>query len=115
MTEEERETRLTQKEKRILKKAHDISERKREESRRLTVQWIKQKIKPKTKETNRGTRERQKRVSDSESSEDNPRRRKERPRINMITVTPSKGVILTPAPGWEEIEGRPGVRRGEVV
>ena len=31
----------------------------------------------------------------------------------MIRVNPSKEVILTPAPGWEEAEGRPSVRRGE--
>jgi hypothetical protein len=53
-------------------------------------------------------------VSDSESLREDPRRRKDkdRPRINMIRVTPSKEVRLTPAPGWEEAEGRPSVRRG---
>ena len=65
MTDEERDTRLTQDEEMILKKAHDISERKREESRRLTEQWIEQEIKPKKREINRGTKERQmKDVSD---------------------------------------------------
>ena len=31
----------------------------------------------------------------------------------MIRVTPPKEVILTPAPEWNEAEGRPAVRRGE--
>ena len=31
----------------------------------------------------------------------------------MLRVTPSKEVILTPAPEWNEAEGRPAVRRGE--
>ena len=41
-SEEENDRFLTAKEKRILKKAHDISERKREDSRRLTEKWIQQ-------------------------------------------------------------------------
>ena len=87
-----------------MKKAHDISERKREESRRLTEQWIEQEIKPKRRERNRGTKERQMRdVSDSESSNGDQRLRRTqkdrgRPRINMFRVTPPKEVILTPAP-----------------
>ena len=41
VTEEENERYLTEKEERILKMAHDISERKREDSRRLTEKWTK--------------------------------------------------------------------------
>ena len=56
--------------------------------------------------------------SNQESSSEDPRSRrtqkdKDRPRINMLRVTPSKEVILTPAPEWNEAEGRPAIRRGE--
>jgi hypothetical protein len=99
---------LTPSEERILKKAHDISERKREDSRRLTEKWIQQEFEQAKKERNRGTKER----SDSESSRDDPRKgkRKKRPRINMIRATPTKEVVLTPAPGWQEAVGRPEMR-----
>ena len=88
--------------------AHDISERKQEDSRRLTEKWIQQELELAKKERNRGTRER----SDSESSREDLRKGKdkERPRINMIKVTPSKEVVLTPAPGWQESVGRPEMR-----
>ena len=108
VTEDENERFLTEKEERILKMAHDSSERKREDSRRLTEKWIQQELELAKKERNRGTRER----SDSESSREDPRKGKdkERPRINMIRATPSKEVVLTPAPGWQEAVGRPEMR-----
>ena len=108
VTEDESERILTKKEERILKMAHDISERKREDSRRLTEKWIQQELEQAKKERHRGTRER----SDSESSKDDSRKgkRKDRPRINMIRATPKKDVVLTPAPGWQEAVGRPEVR-----
>ena len=110
VTDEENEGYLTEKEERILKKASDIDERKREESRRLTEKWIQQELELAKKERNRGTRER----SDSESSREDPRKGKdkERPRINVIRATPSKEVVLTPAPGWQEAVGRPDMRGG---
>jgi hypothetical protein len=99
---------LTAKEERILKKAHDLQERKREDCRRLTEKWIQQELEQAKKDRNRGTRER----SDSESSREDPSKGKdkERPRINMIRATPSKEVVLTPAPGWQEAVGRPEMR-----
>jgi hypothetical protein len=92
VTEDENERYLAEKEERVLKMVHDISERKREDSRRLTEKWIQQELELAKKERNRGTRER----SDSESSRDDPRKgkEKERPRINMIRATPSKEVVL---------------------
>ena len=92
---------------RILKKAHDISERKREDSRRLTEKWIQQELEQAKKERNRGTRQR----SDSESSRDDPRKgiEKERPRINTFRAEQKKDIVLTPAPGWQEAVGRPEV------
>ena len=59
VTDDQRDTRLTQEEEKILKRAHDISERKREESKRLTEQWTEQDNKLKRKKEQRGTRERQ--------------------------------------------------------
>ena len=70
-TEDENDRILTEKEERILKMAHDITERKREDSRRLTEKWIQQELEQAKKERNRGTRER----SDSESSRDDPKKR----------------------------------------
>jgi len=85
---------LTAKEERILKKAHDLQERKSEDCRRLTEKWLQQEIEQ--------ARER----SDSEeSSDEDSRENDEKPKINMIRVEQKKDVVLTPAPGWQE--GRP--------
>jgi hypothetical protein len=109
VTEDESERFLTEKEERILKMAHDISERKREDSRRLTEKWIQQEIEQAKNERHRGTKERS---ESEESSEEDSRKRKERPRINMIRAEQKKEVVLTPAPGWQEAVGRPEVRGG---
>ena len=56
-TEDENDRILTAKEERILKWAHDISENKREESRRLTEKWIQQELEQaKEKKTSRNQR-----------------------------------------------------------
>ena len=46
LTEVPRETRLTSEEERILKQAYDITEKKKEESRRLSEQWTGQESQP---------------------------------------------------------------------
>ena len=74
---------LTAKEERILKKAHDLQERKREDCRRLTEKWIQQELEQ-ARERNRGTKER----SESEESSDEDSR--EKPKINMIRVEQKK-------------------------
>ena len=110
VTDDERDTRLTPDEEDILKRAHDISERKREESKRLTEQWTEQENKLKRKKEQRGTRERKMReVSNPGSSSEDQRSRRTqkdrgKPRINMIRVTPPKEVVLTPASEWHDAE-----------
>ena len=72
-SEEEDEGILTAKEERILKKAHDLQERKREECRRLTEKWIQQELEQARNERNRGTKER---PESEESSEEDSREKK---------------------------------------
>ena len=57
VTDDESDTRLTQDEEKILKRAHDISEKKKEESQRLTEQWTEQEHILKRNKEQRGTRE----------------------------------------------------------
>jgi hypothetical protein len=111
-SDEENERFLTAKEERILKKTHDIQERKQEDSRRLTEKWTQQELEQAKNERHRGTKERS---ESEESSEEDSRRREERPKINMIRAEPKKEVVLTPAPGWQEAVGRPEVRGEDVT
>ena len=96
---------LTSKEKKILKKAHDLQERKREDCRRLTEKWLQQETEE-ARERKRATRERSE--SEEESSDEDSREDDKKPKISMIRVDQKKEVVLTPAPGWQE--GRPEIR-----
>lgn len=110
--EKQQETRLTPEEEKTLKQAHDIAEKKKEESRRLSEKWTEKEMQQTSKEEKRGKRRDSPECANSEPRYRSKREDEGRARINMIRLKPAEEVTLTPAPGWEEAEGRP-VQGGE--
>ena len=112
--ENRKETRLTPEEEKILKQAHDIAEKKKEESRRLSKKWTEKEIQQTSEDEKRGRRRDSPKSARSVPRHRRKKKDKERPRLTMIRLKPAKEVALTPAPGWEEAEGRP-VQRGRMT
>ena len=105
-TQQEEQRGLTPHEEQILKMAHDIAEKKKEESRKLSEAW-------KTSEEIKEEKQTRKISPESASSEqrNTGNRKIKKGRFKMIRV---REVVLTPAPGWNEAEGRP-IQRGRMT
>ena len=96
------------------KLGHDIAAKKKEESKKLTESWANQEKTPKAnKEEKQKTRKDSPESTSSEPKNTGNRKIKRTARFRMIRLKPAT-VILTPAPGWEEAEGRQ-VQRGRVI